>query len=184
MKVVRKHLENHFDKLHPDRLFSQQSRRNNQESGNDSIEIQELTSTPKKSETPKSPKKSVKDISVEIKIPTEVNENSVKSTEEMPDKYKEIIELKSENFLGFCKRFEEKTTDKSFLSDTSGLGSISVSGTDGEVTTIWKCPFCKKKYLSRQFVVNHLESSPEIGGHNMSVENLTTYGLEIKCAEI
>ena len=190
MKVVRKHLENHFDKLHPDRLFPQQSRRNNQELGNDSIEIQELTSTPEKSETPKSPKKSVKDISVEIEIPSENNENSVKSTVEipkevsgMPDIHKEIIELKSENFLGFCKRFEEKTTDKSFLSDTSGLGSISVSGTDGEVTTIWKCPFCKKKYLSRQFVVNHLES-PEIGGHNMSVKYLTTYGLEIKCAEI
>ena len=107
MKVVRKHLENHFDKLHPDRLFPQQ------ESGNDSIEIQELTSTPKKSETPKSPKKSVKDISVEIEIPTEKNENSVKSTVEipkevleMPDIHKEIIELKSEHFLGFCRNLK------------------------------------------------------------------------------
>ena len=233
MKIPNK-FEKHFEKSHPDRLFSHQSKSDNQdvqESGNVSIEVveqettenpepempilnaqqneaknlnleipdpkmpelekqknpepqksglenQELTSTPKKlPENPKSPEKSVKNISVEIE--TENKENFLMPGKSMVEIPKEVLEIPDEHQ-------DTKPMDKSFMSDTSGLGSISVSGiqgNDGEVSTIWKCLFCKKKYLSREFVMNHIESQ-ENGGHNISLEYFTKNRLEIKCVEI
>ena len=162
----------------PESKMPELEKQKNLEPQKSGLENQELTSTPKKlQENPKSPEKSVKNISVEID--TENKENFLIPGKSMVEIPKEVLEIPDEHQ-------DTKPMDKSFMSDTSGLGSISVSGiqgNDGEVSTIWKCLFCKKKYLSREFVMNHIESQ-ENGGHNISLEYFTKNRLEIKCVEI
>ena len=82
--------------------------------------------------------------------------------------------------------FQDKMVDKSFLSDTSGLGSGSVSTAgltqdtgDGEVSSVFICPFCSKKYLSYVFAEKHIQNF-----HSISPEKFSQLGLEIKAIEL
>ena len=49
-----------------------------------------------------------------------------------------------------------------------------IQGLDGEVSKVFSCPFCDKKYLSKQFAINHVNFK-----HNISSQIFSQFGLEI-----
>ena len=111
----------------------------------------------------------------------------IQNPEEIVENW-EILKPKHPDFMGFCKKFEDqdKMVDKSFLSDTSGLGSGSASTAgltqdtgDGEVSSVFICPFCSKKYLSYVFAEKHIQNF-----HSISPEKFSQLGLEIKAIEL
>ena len=79
---------------------------------------------------------------------------------------------------------KEKAADGSQKSDKE-IGVISmikrehVSEIDQDISTLYKCPLCQKKYLSADITVKHIEKF-----HKISQETQSVLGLEIQIEKV
>ena len=82
---------------------------------------------------------------------------------------------------------EESPANLSFMSETSGTGSVSnfssvsgyVGNPDGEVSAVFHCPFCSKKHLTKEYTEKHI-----VKHHSISLAKVAILGLEIKMTEL
>ena len=79
---------------------------------------------------------------------------------------------------------EKEKADRSQVSDKeveviSMIKREHVSEIDQDISTLYKCPLCQKKYLSADFTVKHIEKF-----HKISQETQSVLGLEIQIEKV
>ena len=75
------------------------------------------------------------------------------------------------------------SSSSGFFPEVSGGSGGVTQDTDGEVSTVYPCPFCDKKdkkyFLSKQFALNHVSIK-----HNISSEIFSQLGLEFEAKNL